>query len=96
MIVHIALFAWKKDVKNEQILNVLERVKALKEKVPGVIDILCGENFSPWSENFTHAVVVLGQDRESIEAYRRHPDHAAVAHLIESMEVRSLGVDFED
>jgi hypothetical protein len=31
---------------------------------------------------------------ESIDAYRTHPDHSAVAERIEAMEQHGIGVDF--
>ncbi|MDB4978922.1 MAG: Stress responsive alpha-beta barrel domain protein [Candidatus Peribacteria bacterium] len=96
MITHIALFAWKEGVSDGQIAKALDDVRALKEKVPGLHDIRCGKNFSRWAEGYTHAVVVSAQDKDSLEAYRNHPDHVIVAKLIESMESKSLGVDFED
>lgn len=96
MITHIALFAWKEHVSPKDIQKALDDVKALKEKVPDLIDIRCGENFSRWSEGFTHAVIVSAKDHESLEAYRTHPDHVEVAGRIEVMELKSLGVDFED
>jgi hypothetical protein len=96
MIVHIALFKWKDGVGDDEIKRALDDVRALKEKVPGLIDIRCGENFSKWNEGYTHAVVVLGKDQASLDAYRQHPDHEIVAQKIEAMEERGIGVDFED
>ncbi len=94
MLIHIALFQWKAGTSQETIEQILGEVKALKEKVPGLIDIHCGENFSKWADGFTHAVVVLATDQSSLDAYRTHPDHEKVAQEIEQMEEKSLGVDF--
>lgn len=96
MVIHIALFAWKDGTSKEDIERALDDVKALKQKVPGVTDIHCGLNFSPWNEGYTHAVVVSAKDEGALDAYRKHPDHVVVAKLIESMESKSLGVDFRD
>jgi hypothetical protein len=95
MIVHIALFSWKPEVDPEAIQKAFDDVKALKDAVPGLIDIRCGKNFSRWAEGYTHAVIVLAQNKDALEAYRVHPDHAEVAQRIEAMESKSLGVDFE-
>lgn len=96
MVIHIALFSWKDGIAKTAIEAALDDVRSLKEKIPGLIDIRCGENFSRWSDGFTHAVVVLAENKESLEAYRVHPDHDKIAKLIESMESKSLGVDFEN
>jgi Stress responsive A/B Barrel Domain len=96
MVIHIALFAWKDSTSSQVILDALEAVRRMQDKVAGLKSIYCGENFSRWNEGFTHAVVVLAESREALEAYRKHPDHVAVGKLIDSMETKSLGVDFED
>ena len=96
MIVHIALFAWKADQSPAAIASALDEVRQMKAKVAGIIEIRCGENFSKWNEGFTHGVVVLAESREALDQYRNHPDHAAVGRLIDSMESKSIGVDFQD
>lgn len=95
MIIHIALFEWKPEVSKNAVEHALEDVRTLKTKVDGLIDVLCGENFSKWSGGYTHAVVVLAKNRQALEAYRKHPDHEDVATRIEKMEVKSIGIDFE-
>jgi len=96
MVIHIALFAWKDTTSSQDILNALDEVRRMQDKVAGLKGIYCGENFSRWNEGFTHAVVVLAESRGALETYRKHPDHVVVGKLIDSMETKSLGVDFED
>jgi hypothetical protein len=96
MVVHIALFQWKAGTSDQDIEASLHAVRALKQKVPGLVDVRCGTNFSPWAEGYTHAVIVLAEDRAALDAYRKHPDHEVVARQIERMEERGIGVDFED
>lgn len=95
MIVHIALFKWKPEVSQDTIEKAFDDVRSLKSKVDGLTDIMCGENFSKWNEGFTHAVVVLARDRTALEAYRNHPDHVVVGNLIDIIEEKSIGIDFE-
>lgn len=96
MIAHVAIFNWKDGVTEEEIASVMQEIRALKKKVPGVTDILCGKNFSQWNEGYTHAFVVLARDHEAITAYRAHPDHARVAAHIDVMDGGSIGIDIED
>ena len=95
MIVHIALFKWKKDVEKNEVDKFLKDVGELKNVCPGLIDIMCGENFSKYSEGFTHAVVVFAKDRSSLQTYREHPKHRIVADKVNKMEEHGIGVDFE-
>lgn len=95
MITHIALFQFRPDTSPADLQRAIEDVRALKEKVDGLITVDCGANFSKWADGFTHAFVVTARDLSALDAYRRHPDHVDVAHRLEAMEVRSIGVDFE-
>lgn len=95
MIIHIALFKWKSHVSEQEIDWVMREIKELKDKIPEVIDLYCGKNFSQWSKDYTHAVVVKVKDRESLSAYRSHPSHIPVAKKVEESEIDSIGIDFE-
>lgn len=94
MHVHIALYKWKENVALEQINQALRDIESLATKVPGVLDIVTGENTSKYSEGYTHVILVRGKDQAAIDAYRNHPNHAKAAAIIEGMEDRGVGVDF--
>ncbi len=95
MIVHIAVFKWRSNVKKSDVDKILLNVSNLKTKIPGIIDIRCGENFSKHSKGFTHAVVVTAKNNNALQAYREHPEHKIVADKIEKMEEDGMGVDFK-
>lgn len=94
MYIHIALFRWKKSVSQDDIDRVLDEVEALADKIPGIIEISCGENTSRYSEGYSHVVLVRGESQQAIDAYRSHLDHVAVASQIDDMEDSGIGVDF--
>lgn len=96
MIIHIALFRWKKDVSDETIESALRKVKQLKDECGGIIDIFCGENYHKESKGFTHGVVVIAENQVALEKYREHPSHKVVAKDIEKIEEDGLGFDFKD
>ncbi len=96
MIVHIAIYRWIDGVSAEEVAASLQQVRALRAKVPGVVDIRCGTNFSRWNEGYTHAIVVLAESAPALDAYRNHPDHTTVAARIEAIEAAGIGIDFED
>ena len=73
----------------------MQNIRKLKNKIHGLIDIMCGENFSKYAEGFTHAVVVLAENRAALETYRNHPAHRIVAEEIEKMEEHGIGIDFK-
>lgn len=69
-------------------------VRDLGNKIPQIIEISAGENFSRHSKSFTHAIVVKFNSKEDIVAYREHPDHKPIADKLDSMEEDSIGIDF--
>jgi len=95
MYVHVALFKWKENVTKEKINKILNDIRQLKDKIEGIKDILCGENFSPHSEGFTHAIVVIAEDGDALQRYRDHPGHRGLAFEIAKMEEYGIGVDFK-
>lgn len=95
MIIHIALFKFKQKIPKEQVEKVIEQVRDFKEKIPQVVELYAGKNFSKHSQGFTHAIVIKFQSSEDLDAYRAHPDHKPIADKLEEMEEDSIGVDFE-
>jgi len=95
MIIHIALFKFKSEVSKEEINTSMNEVRALKDKIPQIIEISAGENFSKHSKGFTHAIVVKFNSKVDINAYREHPDHKPVADKLDLIEEDSIGIDFE-
>ena len=96
MIVHIVLFKWTEEATPEAIAGALEGLGQLKAKIPGIIDLSCGTNFSERSQGFQHGLVVKFTDKTALEAYTPHPDHQAVVHnLIKPILAEILAVDYE-
>ena len=95
MIVHIALFRWKKDVSGDQTDKLMGQLKDLKNKVDVVVDLYAGENYSKWNEGYTHAVIVITNTKDDLETYRKHSAHLPIAKMVNEMEEKSMGIDFE-
>jgi len=95
MIIHIALFKFKNEIPKEQVEKAMEEVRDFKDKIPQIVEIYAGKNFSKHSQGFTHAIVIKFKSREDIDAYRAHPNHKPIADKLENMEEDSIGVDFE-
>ena len=96
MIAHLVFFKWKEGTEKNEIDRALSSLRQLKTKCLGIIDIKTGENFSSWSEGFTHGLMVLAKDRKALEEYRLHPAHTKLVKEIEKLQERTIAVDFED
>lgn len=96
MIEHLILFRWKADASAEAIAQVMDGLRALKGQVSGIRDLTCGENFSPRSQGFTHALVVRFEDRAALDAYGPHPAHQRVVQeFINPIRADILALDYE-
>lgn len=96
MIEHIVLFKWKSDTSADAIAIVIESLKGLQDKIPGILDLSCGENFCDRSKGFTHGLVVRFSDKAALEAYGPHPDHQEIVqNLIKPILEDILALDYQ-
>jgi hypothetical protein len=96
MIEHIVLFKWKPETSPEQITEVINNLQALKGKIPGIIDLSCGENFCDRSQGFQHGLVVRFDSKISLENYGSHPSHQEVVqNFIKPILADIIAVDYE-
>ena len=96
MIEHIVLFRWTDAATPEAKANVMTELRKLKGKIPGIVDLTCGENFSDRSKGYTHGLVVRFTDRAALQAYGPHPEHQRVVqNLIKPIAADILALDYE-
>jgi hypothetical protein len=96
MIEHIVLFQWKADASQESVNRVMAELRALKGKIPGIVDLSCGTNFSDRAKGYTHGLVVRFADRAALEAYGPHPEHQRVVqNFITPIRADVLALDYE-
>ena len=96
MIEHIVLFRWTKDASQEAIDTTVVELRKLKSKIPGIVDISCGTNFSDRAKGYTHGLVVCFTDRSALEAYGPHPEHQRVVqNFINPIHADILALDYE-
>jgi hypothetical protein len=96
MIEHIVLFRWTNEATPEAINTVLSELRKLKGKIPGIVDLSCGANFSDRAKDYTHGLVVRFTDRSALEAYAPHPEHQRVVqNHIAPIRAEILALDYE-
>lgn len=95
MVHHLVWLKAKLGVTDEQMVGMLEDVRALAGVIPGVVAIRVGSNFTDRAMGYSHAAVVLLESRDALEPYLTHPAHVAVGEALrECCEV--IALDFED
>src|SRR4051812_23189308 len=96
MIEHIVLFRWTDAASQEAKENVMTELRQLKGKIPGMIDLTCGANFSDRAQGYTHGLVVRFTDRAALAAYGPHPEHQRVVqNFINPIRADILALDYE-
>lgn len=95
MVEHIVLFKWKDTATPKQIKAVMEGLNGLKDKIPGIVDLSCGKNFTDRGQGFEYGLVVRFRDRAALEAYQPHPEHQKIVqNLIQPILAGILAVDY--
>jgi len=93
---HVVLFKWIESATPEAINKVVKELRGLKGQIEGILDLSCGENFSPRSQGFTHDQAVRFADRAALEAYGPHPIHQRVVqNYINPIKADVLALDYE-
>jgi len=96
VIEHLVCFKMKADAPAEAIDGLLNALRQLPSRVPGIRELTCGANFSARGQGFTHGLLVRFGSRADLEAYARHPEHQrVVAENVQPVVETLLVVDFE-
>ncbi|MFC0471517.1 Dabb family protein [Halalkalibacter kiskunsagensis] len=96
MINRTVLLKFSETTTQEQLQEVIEQFKALKNHLTGIVDLQAGLNFAEKSKEYQVVLTVRFEDRAALDAYANDEKHQAVAAFIREVgRVDSIGVDFE-
>ena|SRR5579884_811610 len=93
MILHMVFLQPKPETTREEMLTVLERVKALKGQIPGLLDVQASENKHAANQGYTYGFVMTFENEEALKAYSPHPAHRAVSPDLRSLSTSLLNFD---
>jgi hypothetical protein len=96
MVEHVVLFKVKDGASSDAIVAMMKGLSSLKSKVPGVLDLTVGPNFSDRNQGYTHGLVVRFRDRAALDAYLPHPAHQEVVQkFVRPILGDVIAVDYE-
>ena len=96
MVEHILLIRWTKQASPEAIDRAMAGLRGLKDKIPGIVELSSGANFSDRSRGYTHGLCFRFTDRAALDAYFPHPAHQHVVQsLLNPIRDEVLIVDYE-
>jgi len=94
-VIHIVLFQWKPEASADSIEQALQALRDLKDKIPGILDLSCGANFTDRGKNFTHALLLRLANRAALDAYGPHPEHQKVVQeLVLPIRADIIAIDY--
>ena len=92
---HVVAFRFKPDVTPEQMQKVATDFRALKEKVPQIIDFEGGADVDYLQKDgFTHVFIVTVANEEDLAAYGAHPDHRAFSQSVDPLLADVMVIDY--
>jgi hypothetical protein len=96
VIEHIVLIKFTPETTDVEKQEVIRKTYALKEVIPGIVDLQQGMNFSERSKGYEVGLTVRFEDREALENYGPHPRHQEIVNYLQEIGVEDLLiVDFE-
>lgn len=96
MVEHIVLFKFRPEVTQAQKDEIAKRLVALKNEIPGILDIQAGHNFSDRSQGFELGLTVRFESKEALAFYGPHPKHQEVVTRMQELGLDNLlAMDFE-
>ncbi|MBM4763542.1 Dabb family protein [Bacillus sp. B15-48] len=94
MIEHLTFINFSRENSEAKVAEVIEKIKAFKREIPGVVDAQAGVNFA---EGYDFGLSVRFKDKQAFEEYMvPHPKHQEVGELLGEMGMSEYSVvDFE-
>lgn len=96
MIEHIVLIRWTEGASQEAKDSAMTELRSLKDKIPGIVGLTSGVNFSERAKGYTHGLIFRFKDRAALEAYVPHPEHQRVVqNFLNPIRSDTLVFDYE-
>ncbi|HWI54037.1 MAG TPA: Dabb family protein [Symbiobacteriaceae bacterium] len=96
MVEHIVCFKLKPEITAQQEQEFIEMLRGLKGKIPAIVDLSAGRNFSPErGQGFTVGLVVRFNDKAGLATYGPHEHHQPVKARVGEICESVLAVDYE-
>ena len=94
MVIHIVMFRFKDENKEENLKEVTSRLNALVELIPTLNSMEVGLDFSRSERAFDMSIYTTFDSKEALGEYAVHPEHLKVVELIKSVTLESKVVDY--
>lgn len=95
MIVHIVMFKFKDEDKNENILKVKEMLEGLPSKIEGLKQMEVGIDINRSERAYDLSLYSTFESRDDLNVYATHPAHLEVLSFIKEVVETTKVVDYQ-
>jgi hypothetical protein len=95
MIVHIVIFKFKEEKREQNIAKVKAMLEALVVKIEPLLSMEVGVDFNRSERAFDMSLYSTFETKEGLKAYATHPEHLEVLGFIKEVVVETKVVDYE-
>ena len=96
MFIHAVFLLPKPEATTEELQAAVERVKALQQKIPGIVEIQAGENRNANNQGYTYGFIMRFVDEDHLKAYFPHPEHRAVGAELRRLSTHLMNFDLPE
>ena len=79
---HLVLIETNDGVTDAQAQEVMDGIAGLKGKIPGVLGVKIGKNFTDRAPHISHAAAITLADKEALVGYGPHPAHQDLLKIL--------------
>jgi len=94
MIVHIVMFKFKEQNREENTLEMKKKLEALVGVVPTLKSMEVGIDFSKSPRAYDLSLYSTFDDKDALQAYAIHEEHLKVVEFVKEMTIESKVVDY--
>ncbi|MCA0753627.1 Dabb family protein [Paenibacillus sp. N4] len=94
---HLVSFKFREPLDQGKERELLDALHALKEAVPGIVELTAGANQTPETDNiqgYTLGLRVTFAHRQALLDYGPHPAHQAFVRLLDGLIDNVIVVDY--
>ena len=94
MVVHIVMFKFKEDNKQNNIQQTKKMLESLTNSVPSLKSIEVGVNFANEERAMDLSIITRFDDKDALNEYATHPAHLEVIEFIKTVVEYTKVVDY--
>jgi len=96
MIVHIVMFKFNEENKEENLVQAKKVLEGLVDKIPSLKGMEVGLDFMQSERSFDLVLTSTFDTKEGLSSYATHPAHLEVVSFIKEVTCEAKVVDYEN